>query len=249
MIDNVLSFCRPFALDINMGCPVWWMRRLGAGAGLLSEPSRAFSVVESARKTWKGPLFVKIRAGTTAIDISWLLDFCQGLVDSGADVITLHGRTVEERLRREARWDLVLAVREALLVPVIGNGDVRSADQAIRRLQETGAGGIMIGRGVLMDPFVFSRASASLQGRPFKEPTYEDEVSIRLELIDDIAATYEPGRAACRIRKLLPYLLCRFPFARRCALEIGRLKTPAAQRVALHGFLEKFSGQATQVLG
>lgn len=243
MVDNVLSVCRPFALDINMGCPVWWMRRQGAGAGLLSDPPRAFAIVEQARASWSGPLFVKIRAGISE-DRPWLLDFVSGLVDHGADAIALHGRLVEERLRRVARWDLVKYLSSASPVPILGNGDVLSADLAVTRLCQSGAAAVMIGRGALRDPFIFARAAALLRAESFREPTFEEEMNARLELIDDIAATYDAGRAASRIRKLLPYLLERFPFARRHGLEIGRLGSPAEQREAMRVFLEKFSGQA-----
>jgi tRNA-dihydrouridine synthase len=135
---------------------------------------------------------------------------------------------------------LVRFLSASLPVPVFGNGDVVTSKDALTRLVSSSAFGVMIGRGALQDPFLFARSYSAWKKQPFPEPSYEEEALIRLELLDDIASTYDSGRAASRIRKLLPYLLHRYPFARRTGLDIGRLQTPFEQISALRAF---FSGK------
>jgi tRNA-dihydrouridine synthase len=250
-LSRLLSLCSPAGIDINMGCAAPRILRAGAGAALVRDPAFAAQVVARARDLAGAlPLTVKLRAGDTPVGglaegsaelaacRDRLVDLARRLVDAGADGVVLHPRGTTEGFRRKAAWSLVAALARALPVPVIGSGDLETPSLAISRLASSGCGGVMLGRGALGDPWLPAAAAALLRGETFTGPTLEERGSAVLALVDDISATYDPGRAATRIALMASYVLAPFPFGRRAALALQRLPGPAAQRTALAAFLE-----------
>ena len=151
----------PFGVDINMGC---WLKKVtchGWGAGLMKDPSLAQGVVTAVRKVVKHSLSVKMRIGHSP-DVKAMLEFAAMLVDSGIDFIVLHARTVEDGMSRRAKWEYIGALKDALKVPVVGNGDVRSAQDALEMFRQTGCDGVMIGRQALIRPWIFRDIKALL---------------------------------------------------------------------------------------
>ncbi|MCL1818640.1 MAG: tRNA-dihydrouridine synthase family protein [Spirochaetaceae bacterium] len=145
-----------FGVDFNMGCSAPEIVRAGAGVAWMKDPSRARRLAALMRKNLKTKTFsVKLRVGY-ADDFDFLLSFCRGLVEEGADFITLHPRTKKEKFSRIARWDHVAALAAELPVPVIGNGDVRSfADYSLKKERYRPAG-VMIGRAAARAPWFFA---------------------------------------------------------------------------------------------
>ena len=134
-----------FLIDINMGCPVKKIAKKGGGSGLIRDPELAARVVESVVAAVALPVTVKTRLGWC--DGSDAVSWCQRLENAGAQLLTLHGRSREQGFKGQADWAAIAAVKAALTIPVIANGDVNSPAAARRCLEQTGADGVMVGRG------------------------------------------------------------------------------------------------------
>ncbi len=159
-----------FLIDINMGCPVKKIAVKGGGSGLIRDPELAARIVASVAAAVAIPVTVKTRLGwcgasgadTTANAISW----CRQLEAAGAQLLTLHGRSREQGFKGRADWGAIAAVKRALAIPVIANGDINTPDDAVRCLAITGADGVMVGRGTMGAPWLVGQLDAALSGRP-----------------------------------------------------------------------------------
>ena len=154
-----------FLIDINMGCPVKKIARKGGGSGLIREPELAARIVEAVAAAVRIPVTVKTRLGWCSSDadpVSW----CRQLESAGAQLLTLHGRTREQGFKGQADWAAIAAVKQALTIPVIANGDINSPADALRCLELTGAVGVMVGRGTMGAPWLVGQIDAVLSGRP-----------------------------------------------------------------------------------
>lgn len=146
----------PFAiLDINMGCPVPKIVRNGEGSALMKNPKLVHEIVSKTVKAIEKPVTVKIRKGfddscINAVEIAKIIE------DTGAKAVAVHGRTREQYYSGKADWDIIRQVKEAVSIPVIGNGDVVSGQSAIAMMEQTGCDGVMIGRGAQGNPWIFA---------------------------------------------------------------------------------------------
>lgn len=166
---------RPFSiLDINMGCPVPKIVRNGEGSALMKQPKLVHEIVSKTVKAIKKPVTVKIRKGfddscINAVEIAKIIE------DAGASAVAVHGRTREQYYSGKADWDIIRLVKEAVSIPVIGNGDVVSGESAIAMQKETGCDGVMIGRGAQGNPWIFSELLAyDRTGEMPARPTMEE---------------------------------------------------------------------------
>lgn len=175
----------PAAIDINMGCPMAKIVGNGEGSALLKDPALAADIVRATVRATSLPVTVKIRAGWDAESIN-AVEVAKRLEDAGASMICVHGRTRAQMYAPSADWSIIRAVKEAVSVPVVGNGDVFSGEDALRMLRETGCDGVMIARGAQGNPWIFSEVSAALEGRPYTPPTLTERLSIALEHAEDI---------------------------------------------------------------
>lgn len=147
---------RPFQiLDINMGCPVPKVVKNGEGSALMNDPGLVRRIVEKVSRAIQKPVTVKIRKGfddqhVNAVEIARIAE------DAGASAVAVHGRTREQYYSGKADWDIIRQVKEAVSIPVIGNGDVVSGSSALAMMEETGCDGVMIGRGAQGNPWIFS---------------------------------------------------------------------------------------------
>ena len=139
--------------DINMGCPMPKVTRSGDGAALMLNPALAYAVVRAAVKATKKPVSVKIRKGWDGGCIN-AVEFAKGLEAAGAAMITVHGRTREQYYGGAADWRTIADVKRAVCIPIVGNGDIFRADDALRMLGETGCDGVMIGRAARGNPWL-----------------------------------------------------------------------------------------------
>ena len=146
----------PFAiLDINMGCPVPKIVRNGEGSALMKNPKLVYEIVSKTAKAIQKPVTVKIRKGFDEDSIN-AVEIAKIIEDAGGAAVAVHGRTREQYYSGKADWDIIRQVKEAVSIPVIGNGDVVSGESAIAMMEQTGCDGVMIGRGAQGNPWIFS---------------------------------------------------------------------------------------------
>ena len=167
-------------VDINMGCSVPKVRRNGAGVALMGESERAAELTAAAVEASRVPVTVKIRAGLTVEDGSYV-EFARRMQDAGAVAVTVHWRAASQGFRGEPGWEPIARVAEALDVPVIGSGDVQQPEDAPRMMRETGCDGVMIARGAWGRPWFFDQAAAALRGEgPAPDPGIEVRLGVAL---------------------------------------------------------------------
>ena len=154
-----------FLIDINMGCPVKKIAKKGGGSGLIRDPELAARIVDTVAAAVAIPVTVKTRLGWCGSDadpVSW----CRQLESAGAQLLTLHGRSREQGFKGRADWGAIAAVKRALTIPLIANGDINTPEDALRCLAQTGADGVMVGRGTMGAPWLVGQLDAALGGRP-----------------------------------------------------------------------------------
>lgn len=219
-------------LDINMGCWVPKVCKTGAGAALLKDPDLAERIVRTVVAAVSIPVTVKVRAGW---DYSMFAapELARRFQDAGAQAVTLHARFAKQGFEGHADWELIKRMRDVVTVPLIGNGDVKTPDDAERLLRETGCDAVMVGRAAISNPWALARIRARLLGHAEPaEPTLEDRVAVAIEHAERMVAfeaeESEPGdpdlelRAIRQLRGQLPLYIKGCPGA--AALR-GRLST------------------------
>ena len=168
----------PFAiLDINMGCPVPKIVRNGEGSALMNQPKLVYEIVSKTVKAIQKPVTVKIRKGFNDESIN-AVEIAKIIEDAGGAAVAVHGRTREQYYSGKADWDIIRQVKEAVSIPVIGNGDVTSGESALAMMRETGCDGVMIGRGAQGNPWIFSELreyekTGQMPARPSNEELKE----------------------------------------------------------------------------
>ena len=151
----------PDAIDINMGCPAPKVSCNGAGSALMKNPQRCGEIVTAVKSAVKVPVTVKIRKGWNSSSVN-AVEVAQICEAAGADAITVHGRTREQMYAPPVDWDIIRQVKQAVKIPVIGNGDVNSAQAAALMLEQTGCDLVMVGRAALGNPWIFTQINAYL---------------------------------------------------------------------------------------
>lgn len=202
----------PEFIDINFGCPVKKVVKRNGGSGCLKDVTLVTDVIRAVIQGTHLPVTVKIRSGWNEEmrDPVAIALRCQ---DAGARVLTLHPRTRAQMYSGDARWDEIAAVASALEIPVIGNGDIKTAEDAVRMYRETGCDGVMIARGSFGQPWVFTQARALLEGKPMPAtPPVEERFAIASEHAR-MAQSYEndPRGAAIEFRKHLGWYVKGLP--------------------------------------
>jgi len=213
--------------DINMGCPANKVLRGCAGCALMGDLDKARAIIRQARKAIRIPLTVKFRAGIRedALNYVELGRICQ---EEGVNAVALHPRTAKQMYGGSADWTRIARLREALSIPVIGNGDVLTAQDALRMLRETGCDGVMIGRASMKNPWIYRQTHALLQGRIAEEPTLSDRRELILQHFELLIGQEEPKVAMSKLRTFTSWYTHGLPDGRTLRVRIASLESPAA---------------------
>jgi len=202
------------AVDINMGCPVPKVVKNHEGSALLENPKLAADIVKAMVKAIKIPVTVKMRIGMSEKNIV-AVDFARKMADAGASLIAVHGRTREQYYSGLANWDIIADVKKALTgydVSVIANGDIRTPEDAINIIDKTNCDGIMIARGALGDPFIFTRINNALDGKEIPDmPTAREKVEMALYHTKKMMEEKPEDKAITEMRKHMAWYLKGLP--------------------------------------
>lgn len=191
--ETVVSHAPDF-IDINMGCPVKKVIKRGAGGALMADLPNAVRIVQEMKKALPRGfiLSVKFRSGTDINHINYL-DFGLAMQDNGADLVTLHPRTVKQVFSGMSNWEHVNVLRKKLTIPVIGNGDIKSVEDALEMYAQTNCHSIMVGRGAVGQPWLFDQIRKALRGENYSEIQPEQKLEAILKHLE-LAMAVKPER-------------------------------------------------------
>ena len=188
-------------VDVNMGCPVPKIAKHQAGCSLMRDPAHAASIVAAMAKAVKIPVTVKMRAGWNEHEVN-APDLARRVEDAGAAAVAVHGRTAAQAYHGFADWDLIARVAEAVKIPVFGCGDLVQAEQILDRLRHTPVAGVLVGRGILRNPWLLAQAADLMAGRPARDITPQNRRRFLLEYIDLLVAEGPGGEWPAATRGL-----------------------------------------------
>ena len=221
VLSNPKESARPVAIDINMGCPVHKIFSNGEGSALMKSPALIEQIVSAVVKATDLPVTVKLRAGIDDSSIN-AVECALRAEAAGASLVTLHGRTRVQMYSGFADRKIIGNVKCALQIPLIANGDITNAEQALSMLSDTGADGIAVGRGAVGNPFIFSEIRAALEGESYTPPTLTDRVEVALAQLSTAVEEKGERRAIPEARKQIALYLQGFRGAARIRADINR---------------------------
>lgn len=215
---------KPFAIDVNMGCPVNKIFSNGEGSALMKNPDLIEEIVSAIKRAVSVPVTVKLRTGVNERFIN-AVECALAAESGGASMITLHGRTREQMYGGLADRKIIKDVKSRLHIPLIANGDVTNSESALAMLEETGADGIAIGRGAVGNPFLFREIISAIEKTDFTEPTIRERTDAALFQLK--CAVEEKGEytAVTESRKQIALYLRAFRGAAQIRAKINRATT------------------------
>jgi nifR3 family TIM-barrel protein len=225
----------PDIVDINMGCPANKVLKGCAGAALMGDLELAEEIIVAVKRAVSLPVTVKFRLGLDDCRSNYLElgRICEA---NGVAAVAMHARTARQMFGGDADWSHIARLKETLSIPVIGNGDVRDAAEAVARLRETGCDGILVGRGATKNPWIFRQAASFLSGGAIAEPTLEDRRDLILQHFRWVAERESSGFALHKLRKFTSWYTHGLPNGRKLRQRINDLPDTASFLQAVEDF-------------
>jgi nifR3 family TIM-barrel protein len=244
----VTEVYEPDFVDLNFGCPVKKVVRRNGGSGCLRDLALVERIVRAVVDATRLPVTTKVRSGydESSRDPVRIATICQ---DAGSRMVTLHARTRADMYSGRARWDEIAAVKAALTVPVVGNGDVRTGEDALRMRDETGCDGVMIARGSHGAPWIFRQARAALDGLPVPaSPDVEERFRVCLaHARNAILFEHAEEKAIVEFRKHLGWYSKGLPGARQLRSDLFQVSNLADVEALLERHLDLHLSSASRV--
>lgn len=225
-------------IDINMGCPAPKIVKNGDGSALMKTPKLVGDIVSSVVKVSKKPITVKIRKGWNEDNIN-AIEIAKIAEESGAQILTIHGRTREQFYSGVADWNIIKDVKDNLSIPVIGNGDVFTPEDGKKMMTYTGCDGIMIGRGCRGNPWIFKRTEKLLKtGKTSPEPTDKEKIEMAIKHLELMCNYKKEVIAVKEMRKHIAWYIKGMKYSAEMRNEINRLSEKEEMKEALYSYIE-----------
>lgn len=233
---DIVEELSPDVCDINMGCPANKVLKGCAGAALMGDLDLARTIVRSVKARLSIPLTVKFRLGLDESRKNFLElgRICQ---EEGAAAVAMHGRTARQMYSGRADWIRIAELKAALSIPVVGNGDIETADDAIEMFRQTGCDAVMCGRATMKNPWIFAQIADRLAGRPAREASLGERRELMVSHFSAIErAAFDPREALHKLRTMTGWYTHGLPNGRALRVKISQLSTPADFRDAVEEF-------------
>ncbi|MGL4383444.1 MAG: tRNA dihydrouridine synthase DusB [Bacilli bacterium] len=226
-------------IDINMGCPVNKVLKSGGGSHLLKDPQLVYDIVSSVVAAVKKPVTVKIRAGFDLNSLNYL-EIGKLVQEAGAQAIAIHGRTRSQFYEGKANWDYIKELKEHLDIPVIGNGDVKSIDDAIALIEYTKCDAIMISRASLGNPWLIAAIDHYFKTKQrLAMPTYHERIMLAIKHLEALVKEQGEKLAVLQMRSHAAWYLKGIPQASVVKQELNKAQTQAEMKQILLAFDDK----------
>lgn len=232
-------------IDLNMGCPARKVACSGEGSGLMKDPARAGRMMRETVKKSVLPVSLKMRIGWDLENIN-AVEFAKIAEDSGIAEITVHGRTREQQYSGKADWDIIAEVKKAVTIPVIGNGDLFTACDAVTRMRESGVDGIMIGRGALGNPWIFREIRAALDGNEMIQVSLQERFTMIRRHYGMMLESRPEHIAIREMRKHIGWYLHGLRGSAKIRNEINHCTAPGEVFSLLNRFFEEAGQKETE---
>lgn len=236
---RVISRKRPEFIDINFGCPAKKVVKRGAGAALMRDLPRLQEVALAAVQSTDIPIAAKLRSGWNAQSVN-VVEAAQRLQDVGVRLLAVHPRTQTMQFRGISDWSLIAAVKQAVQVPVIGNGDIRTPEDARRMIDQTGCDAVMLGRAVFGNPWLFQQVNDYLEfGITSPPPDLQERLEVCLRHLDLTIDIFGAKRGVLMMRKQIGLYLKGMPHATEMRRTIFTMNSPQAVKESLLNYRER----------
>jgi tRNA-dihydrouridine synthase B len=222
-------------IDINLGCPVRKVIRSGAGSALLREPVKVARILSAVRSATTRPLTIKFRSGWDNDSINFL-EIGRIAAEEGVDAVTLHPRTRSQMFGGQAEWQQIKKLKETLKIPVIGSGDLFTAEKIKTMFEQTGCDAVMIGRGGYGNPWIIGQARDLLAGRPVTGPTPVERLAAARSHFELCLEIFGPRKSLCLMRKHLCWYVRGMDSAAGFRVAVNRTVTIEAMGALLEDF-------------
>lgn len=227
------------ACDINMGCPANKVLKGCAGCSLMGDPELARGIIQAVRRAIRIPLTVKFRSGVRE-DRHGYLELGRICEDGGVDAVALHPRTASQMFRGRSDWSQIARLKQSLSIPVVGNGDVNTAEDALRMKRETGCDGVMIGRASMKNPWIYRQIVDRMKGREPVEPSLEDRRRLILDHFRLLAEQENDRKLILhKLRTFTGWYTHGLAGGRQLRMRINSLHTPEAFVEAVERFFDR----------